>query len=481
MARLTVNIGVAGNDASGDSLREGFRKINENFREIYGVFSEGGFNNVSGIKFAGDVNDTTNVRVTKFSNSAYFTSQDPAYQYVPTETAVENYVSRRLGKDHTGKKISESSVQNLAPLGGSGYLDRDGVLNYQGGAARPFDVNGARISNVLYPLHQTDATNVSFVNDRIDTTVQYVDAEIENAVDSVRFYVDTELASTDAGLRSYVDNRYKFDQGEFTETAIGNTSTFTLNVVPHSKIEALPAKSLLLNYTDGDDVAVPSTVENMLKLEFSLDVPTNEQVLVWDNGFETVSSTTTGEANAFIKSDLSGEVHVPTISSVNTIKTENGVVLLEAVDNSGSPSAMMYGTWELDDNATLVSTYADLAENYTADADYPVGTVLSFGGEYEVTLSNRLGDTRVAGVVTHKPAYVMNKKCPGKVACIALQGRTPVMVIGRAKKGDILVAAAKPGHATVCNTPAPGTIIGKCLQDKLTDHGELIEVAVGRF
>lgn len=440
MARLTVNIGVAGNDASGDSLREGFRKINENFREIYGVFSEDGFNDVSGIKFAGDINDTTNVRVTKFSNSAYFTSQDPTYQYVPTETAVENYVSRRLGKDHTGKKISESSVQNLAPLGGSGFLDRDGVLNYQGGASRPFDVNGARISNVLLPKNAQDGAN-----------------------------------------KTYVDNRYKFDQDEFTKTAIGNTSTFTLNVVPHSKIEALPAKSLLLNYTDVEGVAVPTTVENMLKLEFSLDVPTNEQVLVWDNGFATVSTTTTGEANAFIKTDLSGEVHAPTLSSVNTIKTENGVVLLEAVDNSGNPSAMMYGTWELDDDATLVSTYADLAENYTADAEYPVGTVLSFGGGYEVTLSNRLGDTRVAGVVTHKPAYVMNKKCPGKVACIALQGRTPVMVIGRAKKGDILVAASKPGHATVCNTPAPGTIIGKCLQDKMTDHGELIEVAVGRF
>ena len=42
MARQDINIGVEGNDGTGDSIRESFRKVNENFQEIYAVFGQGG-------------------------------------------------------------------------------------------------------------------------------------------------------------------------------------------------------------------------------------------------------------------------------------------------------------------------------------------------------------------------------------------------------------------------------------------------------
>ena len=38
MAKQDVNIGVEGNDGTGDSIRESFRKVNENFQELYAVF-----------------------------------------------------------------------------------------------------------------------------------------------------------------------------------------------------------------------------------------------------------------------------------------------------------------------------------------------------------------------------------------------------------------------------------------------------------
>ena len=42
MARQDVDIGVEGNDGTGDSIRESFRKVNENFQELYAVFGIGG-------------------------------------------------------------------------------------------------------------------------------------------------------------------------------------------------------------------------------------------------------------------------------------------------------------------------------------------------------------------------------------------------------------------------------------------------------
>jgi len=42
MAKQQINIGVEGNDGTGDSIRESFRKVNENFTELYAVFGQGG-------------------------------------------------------------------------------------------------------------------------------------------------------------------------------------------------------------------------------------------------------------------------------------------------------------------------------------------------------------------------------------------------------------------------------------------------------
>ena len=42
MAREEVDIGVEGNDGTGDSIRESFKKVNQNFTELYAVFGLGG-------------------------------------------------------------------------------------------------------------------------------------------------------------------------------------------------------------------------------------------------------------------------------------------------------------------------------------------------------------------------------------------------------------------------------------------------------
>lgn len=41
MSRQEVDIGVVGNDGTGDSIREAFRKVNDNFKEIYAIFNQG--------------------------------------------------------------------------------------------------------------------------------------------------------------------------------------------------------------------------------------------------------------------------------------------------------------------------------------------------------------------------------------------------------------------------------------------------------
>ena len=61
------------------------------------------------------------------------------------------------------------------------------------------------------------------------------------------------------------------------------------------------------------------------------------------------------------------------------------------------------------------SQYADLAENYPADNQYEVGTVLIFGGDLEVTPTALRGDTRIAGVVTK--ISTLDEQCIARRQC----------------------------------------------------------------
>jgi hypothetical protein len=124
--------------------------------------------------------------------------------------------------------------------------------------------------------------------------------------------------------------------------------------------------------------------------------------------------------------------------------------------------------------------YADLAEKYTADAEYAPGTVVIFGGTAEVTVDAVDGDRKVAGVVSTNPSYTINSGLEGEhVATIALTGRVPCMVVGPVRKGDLMVAAGL-GRARAEADPRVGSVIGKALEDFDGTEGT-IEVVVGRF
>ena len=104
---------------------------------------------------------------------------------------------------------------------------------------------------------------------------------------------------------------------------------------------------------------------------------------------------------------------------------------IAARDASGNLTANLFN------GTATAARYADLAEKYLADADYEVGTVVTVGGEKEVTACQK--GTRAIGAVSTNPAYMMNSELEGGTY-IALKGRVPVKVTGPITKGDRLIA-----------------------------------------
>jgi hypothetical protein len=175
--------------------------------------------------------------------------------------------------------------------------------------------------------------------------------------------------------------------------------------------------------------------------------------------------TTAGNANIVLTPHGTGNVNFGS----NIMPTAN------ATANIGSATSSFNTIFA---KATSAQ-YADLAEKYAADAEYAPGTVVSFGGDAEVTASID-ADSRVAGVVSTNPSYIMNGGLQAEhVVTVALTGRVPTRVTGTVRKGDLMVSAGD-GAARAEAVPAPGTIIGKALANHDGAEGT-IEVVVGRF
>jgi hypothetical protein len=141
--------------------------------------------------------------------------------------------------------------------------------------------------------------------------------------------------------------------------------------------------------------------------------------------------------------------------------------------NIGSTSKWwnnIYGT-------AIHAQYADLAERYASDADYAPGTVVVFGGDQEITVTEQLGDERVAGAISTDPAYLMNGASDG--LAVALRGKVPVKLFGPVTKGDSLVTHYKAGYAiSVGRDRTYGqAVFAKSLETNL-DPGEKIVMAV---
>lgn len=131
----------------------------------------------------------------------------------------------------------------------------------------------------------------------------------------------------------------------------------------------------------------------------------------------------------------------PNITSVGTLA---GLTTSAAISPSANASVNLGSTSAWFNNVYGVSfigtsttaKYADLAEKYTTDRDYAVGTVIAVGGSAEATACV-LGD-RAFGVISEFPAYLMNSESEGQA--VALKGRVPVLVTGAVRKGQRLIA-----------------------------------------
>ena len=341
------------------------------------------------------------------------------------------------------------------------------TVTFTGDVTGSFSIDGsANVSSVALTV-SADATQLG-----VDTTGQYattvavsgtgLSCTTPNAGDGTAYTITSN--ATNANTANAVvarDASGNFSAGTITAALSGNASTATTWAT---------GRTITLT---GDVTGVSTAFDGSGNLSFATTIAANSVALGTDTTGDYVA--TAGVSGNGLSGSASGEGSSFTVTS-NATSANTGNTIVFRDGNGDFSARIMTGT-------ATAARYADLAERYAADKKYEVGTVVVFGGDNEITTTNTKMDTAVAGVISANPAFRMNCEAgeDDTHPYVALAGRVPCRVVGKVKKGNILVTSGIPGVAVAAvGDIKVGSMIGKALENYDSDHIGTIEVAVGR-
>ena len=236
-------------------------------------------------------------------------------------------------------------------------------------------------------------------------------------------------------------------------------------------------QDLHIKIEDGDDAVIQNVTgtNSIIKLKatngagaitHALTIDATGIKAASDNAFDIGASGTAFRdmyAYSFVgEATKAATLRVGTDFRSASVSASNNTVAVR--DATGNLAANLF------QGTATQARYADLAEKYTTDEEYPVGTVMAVceHGEHE-TESAGVGSHAI-GVISDKPAYLMNSEAEGQA--IALKGRVPVRVNGAVNKGDAVYVDADGCASTTING---GSIVGIALEASDKPEEKLIE------
>jgi len=344
----------------------------------------------------------------------------------------------------------------------------------------------------------------------------YVDGEISNGVDThtTLTVLNTSAVVSDTGT-----------DGAFTVTADGNTelvvndtsATFSGNVIVSGNftVNGTTTTVATTNTTNTDNIyelgtgttGSPSNdagivIERGDSNNAFIGFDESEDKFKVGTGTFTGASTgnltiTTGTLIANLEGNVTGAVtgnaDTATESTNVTVTANNATdetVYLTFVDGATGTQGIETDTGlSYNPSTNVLSTtasaaqYADVAERFEADAPMEIGSVVEVGGSAEITEATSDLSEDVFGVISDKPAYMMNAGAGDNTThpFVAMTGRTPVRVTGVVNKGQRLVTSSIKGCARAVaqgESISPFNVIGRALESN-TDAGiKLVNCAV---
>ena len=453
-----------------DDLTEGSNKFFTN------ALAQGAISVSGDLGYSGGVvsfTERTDAEVTTLARAAI--SGAGSLSYNSTTGVMSFTMNDETVQDIVGAMITGNTETGIAVT----YDDADGTLDFV--VASQTDENFTTADH-----SKLDGIEASATADQTDAEIR---AAVEAATDS-NVFTDADHSKLDA-IESTADVTDATNVAAAGAVMESDSTTAAMSFVidednmASNSATKLPTQQSVKAYTDARETAITSAYQSYAdtaEVDAKAYADTEIAALVDSS---PAAMNTLNELAAALGDDENFSTTV-----TNSIATKlalaggtmSGNIAMGGNDITGGGDA----TFTNFNGTATYAKYADLAERYAADAPYEEGTLVMFGGEAEVTSAQGYGSTKIAGVVSTKPAFAMNDAAGNSEThpFIALQGRVPCKVVGTVSKGDILVASDISGTATVWTEstvdPRMTAYVGIAIEDKTTDGEGYVEVKVGK-
>jgi cytoskeletal protein CcmA (bactofilin family) len=337
------------------------------------------------------------------------------------------------------------------------------------------------------------ATAIDTVSNAVSVVSNALSVEIVNRVSadnalSVRIDTVSNTLSALSNLVSGVSNRLSVEINDRISAVNALSHAVSVTYAPKANPTFSGTASIATLNVSGDTVMSGNlTVNGTQQVVNSTTVTINDKNVVLGNNASTSATIDGGGIDIgtgpvtylrYIHANL-GWYTANNFGVGGTLTVGNITVSANNTSNIGTVSARHNTIFATTFNGTATTAqYADLAEIYAADQNYEPGTAVVFGGTAEITKSVKYADTRVAGIISTDPAFLMNESAVGLP--VALRGRVPAKVYGPVSKGDLLVTAGFPGCLTSTGNSceAPLAVIAKSLENSDDTGIKTIEVVL---
>jgi hypothetical protein len=288
MTQQVINTGIQGNDGTGDSIRESFIKVNQNFTEIYAVFGKGG-----------------QLQLSSLSDGTTYTSN----QLITANAGGTGLAARTLASADNSVKITFSNTGiNLATTALTLNADKSPTLGQNMDAA--FNVVG----NLIDPsTNAVNSFNATYSNDQtkigsLPVTVNYaynnfVQATPSNITNTGQTYTTPVVGtySVSAALKTR-------SQPALPQTTDSDyNASYTSNYLP---TEVMQRKDV--TYRGGDTMTGPLTLSDHPVPLSGVGTPSTSSDLQAATKYYVDNSTYYSNVNLYVNtSGDDSQAHVP--------------------------------------------------------------------------------------------------------------------------------------------------------------------------
>lgn len=315
MAKQTINIGTVANDGTGDTVRDAFDKVNDNFTELY-TDDAGDVNSITAT--APIARDSATGAVTISLNDAGVTlakMQNVAANSLLVRDANSSGVLTEKALATTQILIGDGTGMTAAALSGDVTMNNAGVTSLSATSVDTANIvaNAATAAKIALLDDSTAATNAHIlIGDGTDFSNVAISGDVTiantGAVTIANTAVETAMVANDAITHDKLEARYT---AKATSTGTGSQN-----------IDASTASAFLLT---GNVATATLTIQNM-KLGQVIDIVLSG----------TLSSAVITLADDFTTSTINK------VGSTSLDQSATNVIQLVCVDDTDSAAILLY-------------------------------------------------------------------------------------------------------------------------------------------